>query len=355
VEELVKRVASLGMPALALTDTNGMYAVVPFVKACREAGLKPIVGVELVCPRPGDPGSPPGRAVVIPADLEGYKETCRLVTARHLQKDFSLEKALRASSENIFVLSDSIDLLRALQGRRNVYVALPPGEERGAKQRRYYLESLAGNLRLETIATNRVHFAAPEGYALHRVLCAVRTRSTIGTLPRGATVDRACWMKGEEEMRDIFRDFPEALRNAAEVAWRVDVDLDFDIPRPPRFDPPPGESCFSYLAALAFDGLRRRLGAFGREALDLLTRELDVIERLGMASYFLVCWDIARFARERGIPSLGRGSAANSMVSYCLGITHVNPMEHNLFFERFLNLERATPPDFDLDFGTEDR
>ncbi len=359
VEELVKKAAALDMPALALTDTNGMYAVVAFVNACREAGIKPIPAAEIDCSgidaEDENRSGRDRRALIIPRNMSGYRETCRMVTARHLQKDFNLKKALNESSRNIFIISSYDEILKSLSGRRNVYAALPSGTGSKARQRRYYMQSLSENCGLGTVATNRVHFAEPAGYSAHRVLSAVRTRSTIGTLPEGSLVDSSCYMKSADEMREVFKDFPQSLRAASEIAWAVDVDLELDIPRPPRFDPPAGETCFSYLAALSFDGLRKRVGAFGREALELLTRELDVIERLGMASYFLVCWDIVRFARSMGMPSLGRGSAANSMVSYCLWITHLNPMKHNLFFERFLNLERSTPPDFDMDFGTDDR
>jgi error-prone DNA polymerase len=357
VEALVERAAALDMPALALTDTNAMYATVPFVNACRKAGIKPIPGAELACPvgNGTNGGAPPERAVILPKNRRGYSELCRLVTARHLDDTFSLGESLAALSDDLFVLSASEDLLKILAGKKNVYAALPGGSGARARQRRYFLASVADNLGLKTIATNDVHFIEPCQHAAHRILSAIRTRTTVGTLPPGAVVAPSCYLKSEPEMREVFRDFPGSLRAAAEVAWSCTVEFDFDTPRPPRFDPPAGESCYSYLASLAFEGLKRRVGAFSREALQLLTRELDVIERLGMASYFLVCWDIVRFARERGMPSLGRGSAANSMVSYCLGITHVNPMQHNLFFERFLNLERATPPDFDLDFGTSDR
>lgn len=353
VEALVERAAALDMPALALTDTNAMYATVPFVNACKKAGIKPIPGAELVSF--GGIDAPPETACILPINHRGYRELCRLVTARHLDENFSLGESLAALSNDVCILSGDERLLKILVGRKNVYAALPGGAGTRARQRRYFLTSVAEHLGLKTIATNDVHFAESGQYGAHRILSAIRTRTTVGTLPAGVVVAPSCYLKSESEMLEVFRDFPESLRAAAEVAWICAVEFDFDTPRPPRFDPPAGESCYSYLASLAFAGLKRRVGAFSREALELLTRELNVIERLGMASYFLVCWDIIRFACERGMPSLGRGSAANSLVSFCLGITHVNPMEHNLFFERFLNLERATPPDFDLDFGTNDR
>lgn len=357
VEALVERAAALGMPALALTDTNAMYATVPFVRACKKAGIKPIPGVELACSNasPPEPGVPVERAVILPKNRRGYAEVCRLVTARHLDAGFSLGESLAALSNDVAVLTSAERLLRLLGGRRNVYAALPGGIGAGARRRRYFLTSVAERFGIGTVATNHVHFVDPAHYPTHRVLSAIRTGTTVGTLPAGAVVEPSCYLKSETEMKEVFGDFSGSLRAAAEIAWSCSVEFDFDIPHPPRFDPPAGENCYSYLASLAFAGLKRRVGAFSREALELLTRELDVIERLGMASYFLVCWDIVRFAREHGMPSLGRGSAANSLVSFCLDITHVNPMEHNLFFERFLNLERATPPDFDLDFGTDDR
>ncbi|NIM19830.1 MAG: DNA polymerase III subunit alpha [Candidatus Latescibacteria bacterium] len=351
IEDLVNGAAALGMESLALTDTNGMYATVPFIQACQKAGIKPIPGAEIACPE----GSTAEKAVLLPRNRAGYSEICRLVTARHLDADFSLLEALEGVSENVFVLTRCENQLKRLSGRKHVYVALPSGVGHQGRQQRYYCRSLADRCGLRTVATNDVHFLKPDGHFIHRVLSAVRTGTTVGTLPEGAVAPPECYLKSAAEMRDVFRDFPESLRAAAEIAWACDVNLELGRSRPPRFPLPQGESAYSYLTALAFEGLRRRCGPFTREAHETLARELDVIERLKMASYFLVCWDIVRFAREKGVPSLGRGSAANSLVSYCLWITHVNPLEHNLFFERFLNLERGTPPDFDLDFGTEDR
>lgn len=356
VEALVERAAELGMTALALTDTNGMYAVVPFVQACQKAGIKPIPGVEIMDRNGGGQAdTAEHKAVLLPRNRTGYGELCRLVTARHLDEDFSLRVALEQISGDVFVITSSESLLESLHGRNNVYVELPPCVGSTGRQRRYYFQSLAERYRLKTVATNDVHFQTAEGHLVHRVLSAVRTGTTVGTLPAGAVVPPECYLKSEKEMLEVFRDFPDSLQTAAEIAWACDVDLDLGKPRPPRFPLPAGESDYSYLATLAFAGLRERCRPFTREAHETLARELDVIERLGMASYFLVCWDVIRFARERGMPSLGRGSAANSLVAYCLYITHVNPLEHNLFFERFLNLERGTPPDFDLDFGTDDR
>lgn len=378
VEALVEQAASLGMESLALTDTNGMYAVVPFVQACRKVGIKPIPGAEIV-DRAGNVGgqarartisgeSPStaarqvprvtasaDKAVLLPRNRAGYSEICRLVTARHLEEDFALRSALEKISDNVFVLTRSENLLEALRGHNNAYVELPSHVGNSGRQRRYYFQSLAERYRLKTVAANDVHFRTAQGHLAHRVLSAVRTGTTVGTLPADAVVPPECYLKSEKEMLAAFRDFPESLRAAAEIAWTCDVDLDLGKPRPPRFSLPEGESDYSYLATLAFEGLRDRCRPFTREAHETLARELDVIERLDMASYFLVCWDIVRFARAQGMPSLGRGSAANSLVSYCLYITHVNPLEHNLFFERFLNLERGSPPDFDLDFGTDDR
>jgi error-prone DNA polymerase len=357
VEALVEQAAALGMESIALTDTNGMYAIVPFVQACRKAGIKPIPGAEIVDRGENSGGqdpraiSNPDRAVLLPRNRAGYSEICRMVTARHLDDGFTLRSAVEQISNNVFVVTRCENLLAPLSGRGNAYVELPPHVGSNGRQRRYYFKSIGERYGLKTVATNDVHFQTAEGHLAHRVLSAIRTGTTVGTLPAGVVAPPECYLKSEEEMLEVFRDFPDSVRAASEIAWACDVQLDLGKPRPPRFPLPAGESDYSYLATLAFEGLRERCRPFTREAHETLTRELDVIERLDMASYFLVCWDIARFARTRGMPSLGRGSAANSLVSYCLHITHVNPLDHNLFFERFLNLERGTPPDFDLDFG----
>jgi DNA-directed DNA polymerase III PolC len=347
VEELVSAAEEAGMGALALADTNGMYGVVPFARACAERGVRPIFGAEIV--------SGFRRAVVLARDRRGYGELCRLVTRRHLEAGFDFESALAGVSDHLFVLTADEGLLRRLRGRRGVYVGLPVGSGAAWRRLRGRLVALARELGLGVVALNGARFLRPEDHRVHRVLSAIREGCTVGSLPAGAAVSPECWFRGHGQMVRLFGDVPEAVRATWEIAEQCEVDLELGRPKPPRFPLPSGESPFSYLCKLAFRGLSERYRPITKEAYDTLSRELDVIARMDLAEYFLVCWDIVRHARERGMPCLGRGSAANSIVSYCLYITHVDPLRHRMFFERFLNLERESFPDFDIDFGTEDR
>jgi DNA-directed DNA polymerase III PolC len=434
VEDLVRAAAEAGMPALALTDTNGLYAVVPFRRACAEYGVRPIYGTELVGPwegaggdgrarsarggggegpdvpltrreggRDDHPGTP-ARAVLLARSIAGYREISRLVTARHLDADFSLRAALDAISENVYVLTDDERVLRRLRGRRYLRAALPVAQGRECDRTRWRLHSLAARLGVRTAAAGAVFFLDAREHFIHRVLTAIRTRTTVGTLPTGEAAPPEAWFYSPGVVERVFRDDPASLAAVREIADDCRVELDLDSNKLPVFPLPPGESAVSFLRRIAMKGLRERLGGAdaaleGREracgrphevsghadgaasggpesaasrtrtpapcsgadmdeyrrALETLEYELSVVERRGLAGYFLICWDIVRFARSRGMRSLGRGSAGNSILSFALGITHVNPLRHNLFFERFLNPEREQPPDFDIDFGTDDR
>jgi len=419
VDELVAAARLAGMSALALTDTNGLYAAVDFQAACRAADVHPVFGVDL-----RHDGK---RAVLLARDAVGYGEICRFVSRRHLDVEFRLGAALAGTSEHVFVLCSDAALLTALRGRDNVYVEIVCHHDMISRRRKYQLLDVAERLGLPVVATNNVHMLGREEHRIHRVLCAIRTNTTVGTVPDGEVEHEECFLRSPGEMAALFADVPAALENTTHIAWSCQYTLPLGRPRPPHFvlpdDPslrravhrpvwrrgiaehlgnaPDGEpprvlrpangavpglpewpreprglfrahpsaadglheheaarpaDAFAFLRELCAEGLQVRLGsAANREAQAALASELDVIRRLDLTEYFLVCWDLVRFARSHGMPCLGRGSAANSLVSYCLYITHVNPLAHNLFFERFLNLEREGFPDFDIDFGTDDR
>lgn len=347
VETLVAAAQHLGMPALALTDRNGLYAAVPFQRACSAAGIKPIFGAELELDGQ--------RAIVLARDRSGYAEVCRIITELHLTEQFSLLDRLAALSDAVFVLTADLDLLKGLPQRPTLFAELTNFGDRASRQERYARVVLAQERKLSMVATNRVHFAEPAGVKVHRLLSAVRTNTTIGTLPAGAIEHPESYLKSGAAMQKLFPDLPAAVTATTTIAAECSVDLELGKIKPPRFELPDGESAFSYLCKLAFEGLAQRYRPISKSAYDALSRELDVISNLQLAEYFLICWDIVRHARSLGLPCLGRGSAANSIVSYCLWITHVDPLKHNLFFERFLNEGRSSLPDFDIDFGTEDR
>ena len=361
IGDLVSRAASLGMEALALTDTNGLYGAVPFCLAARAAGMRPILGVEL--------RDASARLVVLARNPEGYRKLCSLISSFHLSgrrlfaasgpggAEFPARlRALFAGGDpDLFVILPPCRLLRLLpRGAPPPGVFLETPAAAGAA-RIARLARLAARLRLPTVATGPVLFASPERHALHRVLAAIGARTTVGTLPPGTLAPTGAWMRSGEEMRRIFAGLPEALENAYRIADSCRLDLPLGRCHFPRLDLPGGETAGERLRALCLEGLAARYRPPTPEARARLRRELDVIGRLCFDDYFLVVHDIVREAGRRGIPAIGRGSAAGSLVSYCLGITHVDPLAHDLYFERFLNPERRTPPDIDLDFSGDRR
>jgi len=355
-EDLCRRARELGYSALALTDTNGLYGALPFLKAAQEAGIRPIFGAELTRSLPAVWNE--SSAVVLARDQAGFAELCRLITRRQLDKDFALASALQRTTPHVAVLTGDLSLAIALAaGRRrhNVYLELADLSERGDPGRLALQAQRAGQAGLPVVASNRVHFAQPEEHAVHRALRAIALGATLGGLrPRDAMPATAC-LKEPTAMQQRFRQVPAALERAGRLAESCQAGPGVGTFFFPAYACPDNEDEFSYLSKLCFEGLRRRYRPLTPQAVQTLARELAVIQEKKFSGYFLTVWDIAEEARRRGIPTVGRGSAANSIVSYSLGITHVDPIRYGLFFERFLNPEREDPPDIDLDFPWDQR
>ncbi|HEY7472819.1 MAG TPA: DNA polymerase III subunit alpha [Gemmatimonadota bacterium] len=367
--EIARRAAALGMPAVALTDTDGLYGAVPFAKACAEAGVRAIVGAELTDPRR------PWRAVFLARDRRGYEELSALASARWLDPGFSLLAAVRGRSPHLAVLARDHRLLEAAvaAGRRAWTYAevrpAPAGDDptsRAERTLRRGTLAWAARLSLPPVATTGAWYATPAGRPAHRVLRAIGANETLaaledrarrgsevrgrGDLDTGPFAPATAWFQSGDELAASFADCPEALANAGALAEECRFAFEWGAFHFPAYPTENGESAFAMLWRVAFEGLAARYRPLPTEAIRRLQEELSVIEEKGFADYFLAIRDIAQWAKSRHIPSVGRGSAANSLVSFCLGITHVDPLKHKLFFERFLNRERADCPDFDLDF-----
>ncbi len=356
--ELVQRAAELEMPALAITDTGGVYGAVKFVQAARKCGVRPVVGTSIEVD-----GKP---LVMLARTLRGYSNICRIASQAHLGQAKGEARttldSVTGHRDDLFFLTacdpEDEPRLRGLQdalGRENVFVELQHHSRAEDGWRLAGRAELARRCRAGVVATNDVHYHDRSRRPLHDVLTAIRHRATLdevrGLLPPNSEHD----LKDSSRMRALLGDYPEALATPFELAQECQFELDFRGVRFPGYPVPEGETPFSHLYGLCQQGARRRYHPITPAVARRLQRELEVIEKTHLAEFFLINWDLMRFARENGIPGQGRGSAADSIVAYVLGITRVDPIEHNLLFERFLHEEMTSTPDIDIDFSTAHR
>jgi error-prone DNA polymerase len=372
-EAIVERAAALGYPAVALLDRDGVYGIPRFHLAAKAAGLRAIVGAELTVRTTGR--TRPAtlwRLPLLVASQEGYRNLCRLVTRMKLaapkgEGAIQLEDveghaaglvalagraALDASDYGVGGL---LDRLVGLFGRESVYVELQRHLLRDEEADNQALRALAAAFRVPLLATNGVRFASADERPLFDVLTCIRHKTTLARAGRRLAWNAERYLKAPEVMARLFDDVPEAVRATRDLADRLAytmADLGY---RFPDYPVPAGETQASFLRRLTEVGARDRYRPYHDRARAQVARELDLIEKLGLAGYFLIVWDIVNFCRQRGILVQGRGSAANSAVCYSLGITAVDPVGMELLFERFLSEERGEWPDIDLDLPSGDR
>ena len=354
--ELAMRAAELEMPALAITDHGGVYGVVRHLQACRKLGVKPIIGSALEVD--GE------ELILIARNLRGYSNMCRLLSIAHTDQPKGEARTTLAHVADhrgdLFYLSatDSEQRMRDLQdalGRENLFSELHhhlrPEDEWVMAGR----TAMARRCGATLVATNQVHYHVATRSRLHDVVVAIRHRATLDEAREHLFPNSEHHLKDGAAMRGLFAGHAEALATPWDIAQECDVDLDFRKVRFPGYPVPAGETPFSYLYKLCFEGVKARYRPITSSVTHRLQHELEVIEKTGLAEFFLINWDLMRFARDHGVPGQGRGSAADSIVAYVLGITRVDPIEHNLLFERFLHEEMTSTPDIDIDFSTEHR
>src|SRR5918993_237162 len=339
-ESLAEAAAERGFRALACTDTNGVYGAVEFQRACVAAGVRPILGAHLVADGQ--------ETVALVVNERGWGALCRAITRIHW-RDHSggFLHSLATDRDGLILLSRDIDFVEQilrLSGPENLYAELRPGRAR------HEVLAAARRLSLPVVATNGVISAQPEEWDRHCLLRAIALNTTLSALSADAVWPREAWLCSGDQLARHFPDCPEAMRAAEEIAERCV----YTIPVGARTVPPrvaDTAGAFDQLRGLTLEGARWRYPVITAELQERLDLELGVIAQKGFADYFLVVRDIVR----HGPTHCGRGSVANSVVSYCLGITHVDPISSKLVFERFLNLERRDPPDIDLDFPWDER
>jgi error-prone DNA polymerase len=376
--ELATAASELGMEALALTDRDGLYGIPRFFEAAAGAGVSPVVGAEVsVAEVPW--GNPGGHLVLLADGMTGYRSLCRLVTryrcgSEDRRKPLCPFPLLLEHAEGLVCLTGAVPfgyvprlvlsgregtadrVLRALREAfgEDLYVELTDDRTAGSRRRMGRVAELARRHGLPVLATNEVAYLGPEDHDLHDVLVAAANLIALPG-PGYRTTDQL-YLKPPARMRALFGDRPDALRNAAAVTERcagaVDLGGEIHIPSARLRG---GDTAEGKLVRLALKGARERYGhAEGRVRARLL-RELRCITELGFAPYFLVAREAVEIAREKGIPVTGRGSAANSLVSYCLGLSHPEPFSNRLLFERFMHEFRSDAPDIDLDLCSKRR
>jgi DNA polymerase III alpha subunit len=348
VSQLLEKARGYGLKALALTDTNGMYGLIDFAKQARQAQIKPLFGAYI-----DEEENKDMYAVFLARNIKGYEELCKIITTKKLKKEFSLEKLLAAEFPNLFIITGSAELLMKIPPRPNIFAELIAVKNKKAATRRLY--EIAKERGARFIASNPVYFAGQDDFILHKTLTAIRLRGTIANLAPADLADEEYYFKDPAALKELWRGLPEALSGIEHIVDNCNVDLGIGKYKFPVFKTGEDNDSFSFLWGLCFDGLSRRYTKITDDIRKRLEYELGVIDDLGLADYFLVVWDIVREAKRRAMMMIGRGSAANSLVSYCLGFTEVDPIRYKFYFERFLNRSRSSPPDVDLDFSWRER
>jgi DNA polymerase III subunit alpha len=383
---LVQRAAELEMPALAMTDHGVMYGAIHFYKACKEANIKPIIGCEVyVAPRSrllreGRVDRDPNHLTLLAANQEGYLNLMKLCTvgqmegmyykpridkeilAEHSKGLIALsgclqgEAASRITDGDIDGARESVAAYRDIFGKDRFLLEV---QRHGIDRQDAVNVALAGfgtEFGLRLCATNDLHYVHRHDSEAHDVLLCLQTGARFNDPNRWRFSSQENYLKTAEEMRAVFADLPDALTSTLDVAEMVDLKLKLGATLLPPFDVPDGMTPDQYLRKLVLDGITWRYGEPTAAVKERAEVELSVISQTGYASYFLIVWDFYNFARKQGIVvGPGRGSAAGSLVSYCLGITNLDPLQHGLIFERFLNIDRVSMPDIDCDFSVEGR
>ena len=378
-------VKSLGMDSLAITDHGVMFGIIDFYKSCKKSGIKPIIGCEVyVAPRTRFDKDPDrdrnmNHLILLAENMIGYKNLTKLVSAAFTEgfyfKPRVDKELLREHSEGIICLSaclagaiprkilngdysgakaEALEL-RDIFGKDNFYLEIQNHFLDDDKPATQGLVKLAEDIGAPLVATNDAHYIKRSDAKAHDVLLAIQTGSTVDDENRMRFANDEFYLKSESEMMELFPEHPEAIENSHKIAERCNVEFEFGEYHLPEFIPPEGMTNKDYLRKLCYDGLERR---YGSEALqdgstyrDRLESELEVIEKMGYVEYFLIVWDFIHYAKSNDIPvGPGRGSAAGSIVAYSLAITEIEPIKYNLIFERFLNPERVSMPDIDVDF-----
>lgn len=386
LEDLIAVAKEYKMPAIAMTDHGNMYGAIDFYTEAIEAGIKPIIGVELyIAPGSRFDKSPRQKKItanhitLLARNETGYKNLMKLVSIGYLEGFYYKPRidmeSLAAHAEGLIGLSgclkgavavnllqDQLAEAKKISGQlsdilnKHFYLELQDHGLAEQKRLNKSLLDLADATGLPLVATNDVHYVKKEQARAHEVLLCLQTQTTLSDPNHMRMQTDEFYLKSPAEMKRLFQGIPEALKNTIEITEKCNLELSFDKLHLPRYQPPDKISPDNYMKQLCYEGVKKKLGKMTPEVKKRLDYELDIIESAGFTSYFLMVWDFVKFAKSENIPvGPGRGSAAGSLVAYTLDITNIDPLENKLIFERFLNPERISLPDIDIDFCYERR
>ena len=335
--DLVQAAQANGMPALGLADHNLLTGVVAFVTACKAAEIQPIIGLEV--------NLNDGPVSLFATSLEGWSCLCRLSSSINLRDNPDAPctlDMLSSCSQDLIAISKQPQLLKEVFPDRLYVNIQDPNDAEN-------LSNLGRQIKLPTVITHPIYYLAPEQASLQRTLAAVRLGKTITTLPKDAAAPLDAYFFTAHQMQDRFQQYPQAIAATREIAGRCKFDLPIGSSQMPKVHLPDGVTAAQYIRDKATQGAIQLYGEITPVIQDRLDHELEIIARMGFESIFLIVEDVLNFARQTGVPFSSRGSAASSLVAHCLGITSPDPLRLNLYFERFLNPARTTPPDIDTD------
>ena len=387
IKEYVKRVKELGMDSAAITDHGVMYGVIDFYKAAKEVGIKPILGCEVyVAPNSRFDKELVGgedryyHLVLLAENNVGYENLTKIVSRGHTEGYYYRPRVdmevLREFHEGIIALSACLagEVQRYIQkgmleeakksarkyeecfGKGNFFLELQDHGIPAQKTVNTALLNMSRELDIPLVATNDVHYTYAEDEKSHDILLCLQTGKKLADEDRLRYVGGQYYVKSEEEMKGLFPYAWEAVENTQRIADRCNVEIEFGVYKVPHYEVPEGHDSWSYLNKLCAEGLAKRYPEDDGTLRERMDYELDIIHTMGFVDYFLIVWDYINYCRENGIAvGPGRGSAAGSIVSYCLRITDIDPIKYSLLFERFLNPERVSMPDIDVDFCFERR
>ncbi|MCL2235762.1 MAG: DNA polymerase III subunit alpha [Defluviitaleaceae bacterium] len=386
IKELTKRAAEMGMEAIAITDHGNMFGVIDFYKAAKNAGIKPILGCEVYVAsgsrhtKDARPDNFYYHLVLLAENNIGYQNLIKLVTygftegfyykpridleLLHKYNDglICLSACLSGPvAKNVLKVSynrakEEAQTYKEIFGRERFFLELQNHGMPEQNTVNQALISIGQELDLELVATNDIHYLEKSDANAHEVLLCIQTNKTMQDEGRMSYKGDQYYLKSADEMAERFQDLPKALANTMEIARRCNVEIDFEGYKLPKYDCPEGFTSGAYLRKLTFEGLERRYGELTEKITNRANFELETIMSMGFCDYFLVVWDFIAYAGSKGIAvGPGRGTSASSIVAYALNITNVDPIKHNLMFERFLNPERISMPDIDIDFCVERR